>query len=745
VTASASEPPSRADVVVIGGGVVGASVAYHLAALGCRDVVLLEAARLGSGTTWHSGGNMETYRADPLLGEMVAYTVELFPRLAAETGIDFGWRQPGRVHFTSNAEVFASYRAVPARSRARGVEVELITPSEIVAKVPVLGPDGLLGGLWIPNDGRVEPTNLAMAYARGASRRGARVIEDTRVRRIVVANGRVRGVETDRGPIACEAAVLAAGLWSTSLARGCGVRLPLIGLHHFYLLTRPIAGVGPDLPLYLSYDEAIWGREEVGGLIIGVFDANAIPIEPEELPESFSFSLLPETWEQIEPNMAIVRRRFPVLDRAGIRALVNGPESFTPDGAMLLGEAPGVRGLHLATGMNSNGIALAAGAGRATAERLVHGRTSLDVTALDVRRFLPFQGGDRYRRRRMGELFEVDLLPSAPGRDFARTRGIRRSPAHALWAARGAVFSARAGFEEPQWFGPGDWAPAVADELEAALGAAAASDRSGMAKLLLRGPDSRAVLARASGGTWSGAPVAAATLSDPRGRALAWPLVVALADDELLLLAETGEDVRLAEAVREAIAPEERAVAVDVGAGWGAFGLYGPGACGRLADLAGRPVDPAPGRWEAVDLGFAPALVLAGPAPESRLILVAADFAADLAGQVVDFARPVGDLAVDSARVFLGLRRFPDDRIPVLLGRPMPRLLRASVRAERPGSLAEEPVLAAGRMVGHVTSSMAVPRAGRLALLALVEPGAEGLQVLIDGRPRPLEEISVLA
>ncbi|MCB1991786.1 MAG: FAD-binding oxidoreductase, partial [Geminicoccaceae bacterium] len=233
----------RADVVVIGAGVVGASVAWHLAQAGNSDVVLLERSKIGSGTTWHAAGNMETWRADPLLGDMVDYTVRLFPELEADSGVAFGWRQTGRVHFTADPRVMESYRAIPARARARGVEVELLDAGGVGEKLPILSIDGLEGGLWTPNDGRVDPTNLATAYARGATKRGVRLVEGAPVTRILVADGRVTGVETAQGPIRCEAVVLAGGLWSTSIARSCGVALPLVGVQHFYLLTKAIEGL----------------------------------------------------------------------------------------------------------------------------------------------------------------------------------------------------------------------------------------------------------------------------------------------------------------------------------------------------------------------------------------------------------------------------------------------------------------------------------------------------------------------
>ena len=383
--------PSRAKVVVIGGGVVGSSVAYHLAALKCPDVVLLERSKIGSGTTWHAAGNMETYRPDPLIGEMIRYAVGFYPRLEAETGQAMGWRQTGRVMFTHLTERMAQYRGLPALGRARNLEIELLSPREVVDKLPIASEKGLQGGVWIPSDGRINPTDLAVALSKGARMRGARIVEEAPVRSMTIKAGRIHSVITAKGEIQCEAVVIAAGLWSPLLGEMIGVRIPLHAVQHLYILTKPLDIVTRDMPLFLTYDERIYGREDVGGLLMGFFDSNALPISSAELPKDFSFGLLDSNWTQIEPNMAIALERFPVLHKAEVRLLLNGPESFTPDMQMLLGEAPEVGGCFLATGMNSSGIALSAAAGKLTAEWILKGQPSLDASRLDIRRFSPSQ------------------------------------------------------------------------------------------------------------------------------------------------------------------------------------------------------------------------------------------------------------------------------------------------------------------------------------------------------------------
>ena len=275
--------PRHAQVVVVGGGVVGASVAYHLAAGGCRDVVLLERSKIGSGTTWHAAGNMETYRADPLIGEMVRYAVEFYPRLEAETGQALGWRQTGRVMFTHLPERMSQYRGLPALGRARGIDIELLTPRQVVEKLPIVSERGLAGGAWIPSDGRINPTDLAVALTRGAKLRGARIFEDAPVLSMGLRNGRIESVRTAAGEIGCETVVIAAGLWSPQLGAMVGLRVPLHAVQHLYLLTKPIDIVKRDMPLFISYDERLYGREDVGGLLVGFFDSKAIPVGPADL------------------------------------------------------------------------------------------------------------------------------------------------------------------------------------------------------------------------------------------------------------------------------------------------------------------------------------------------------------------------------------------------------------------------------------------------------------------------------
>ncbi|MFO1068515.1 MAG: FAD-dependent oxidoreductase [Geminicoccaceae bacterium] len=719
--------PSRADVVVIGGGVVGASVAWHLAGSGVADVLLLERNAIGSGTTWHAAGNMETWRSDPLILDLVRYAVDLFPELERQSGISFGWRQSGRVQFTADDEVMARFRAVPARGRARGIDVELLGPDDVVAKLPIVARDGLRGGLWIPSDGRVDPTNLAQAFARGAQRRGARVAEGIAVTAIRRIGDRIVGVETSAGPIDCERVVLAAGLWSGRLAETCGVRLPLIALEHFYLLTKPIAGLSRELPLFLSYDERIYGREDVGGLLVGVFDDDALPVEPEQLPGAFSFSLLPENWEQIAPQLPVVMHRFPLLQQAEIRMQVNGPESFTPDGQMLLGEWPMLRGLHLAAGMGSNGIAMSSCVGRLTAEWIVDGRPSLDVTSLDCRRFLPFQAGRTYRRARMAEVPSQMCRVGGPELDFRQTRGIRRSPLHGIWLDRGAVLGTRAGWEVPLWFG-GGWAEAVAAELAGAAVSGGLADGTASAKLLLADADLEGLPGANPGPErqafrWS--------FRNASGGTEAQPLAVPLPDGGWLLIGEPEEPLRMLDWLHRQ-APD-RPCPRPVDGGWAVLDAWG------RTDAMPAVRD---GEVIACEVGMAPALVIGTPVADCRRVLVGAEFAAGAAEALLAQGLvPLGALAAEQLRVLGRQPAFGHELSPAIASASTsgPAVRGFRFATARQGSVRGEPVLGRGRYAGYVTSSCWLPTDGELRLLALVH-GDGPFELVVDGGQVALQD-----
>jgi len=490
-----SDLPTRSRVVVIGGGVIGCSVAYHLATMGCTDVLLLERHQYGSGTTWHAAGNLETFRADPLLGELVAYGLSLYPRLEAESEQSIGWRTCGRVMYTADPDRRDDFRGLPRLGALRGVEIASLSPEEVAERLPILSADGVVAGAWVPGDGRLNPVDLVSAYARAARRLGVTTVQRVQVREILTREQRVVGVRTDQGDVECESVVLAAGMWSPELAATCGASVPLHGVEHMYVVTQPLGDVAHDLPMFLSYDERLYGREEGGGLLVGFFDEDAVPLPPDRLPADFEFSLMPPNWDQIAANLDIAIRRFPILADAEIRTQYNGPESFTPDVKMLLGETAEVAGLFVSAGLNSSGIALAAGAGRLTAEWVLDGHPSVDASRLDVQRFSPAQGDVAYRRARAREAVTFMCRRPGPGVGFSSARGVQISPLHDLLVEAGAQMGTAQTWERPLWFGTSESAAeSVAAEVRAARTGVAVTDRSSDTKIRVTGPGVRDAL-----------------------------------------------------------------------------------------------------------------------------------------------------------------------------------------------------------------------------------------------------------
>ena len=377
--------PEKTQVVIIGGGIIGASVAWHLTSLGVRDVVIVERGQLGCGTTWHSAGNIIRMTADPVTIGIYTYGVELLSQLHERHNI--GWRKCGRVMIARSEKRLQEFRRIAAALTEADVAVEEISAAQTADKIPIMHVEDVVGALWSPNDGRVNPTDLLNAYVREAKAKGARVAEGVTVERVNLSSEHVAGVSTDKGGIACELVVNCAGLWARDLGLRNDIAIPLYPVEHFYVLTDTLDGVYPGMPTFRDPDGLIYGREEVGGLLLGCFDRNAIPVSPTELPEPFHFSLLNENWDQFMPYMEQGIHRIPALKNAGIRTLLNGPESFTPDSEPIMDRAPGIEGYFVLAGLSSAGVTRSAGMGRALANWIVDGDPGIDVSSFSLSRF----------------------------------------------------------------------------------------------------------------------------------------------------------------------------------------------------------------------------------------------------------------------------------------------------------------------------------------------------------------------
>jgi glycine cleavage system aminomethyltransferase T/glycine/D-amino acid oxidase-like deaminating enzyme len=594
--------PSHARVVIIGGGIVGTSVAYHLSKLGWTDVVLLERREISCGTTWHAAGLVGQLRSTHNLTRLAAYGAELYDRLEVETGQATGFRRCGSISVARTRDRMIELRRGAAMARCFGIEIELITPAEAGQLWPLMRTDDLVGAVWIPRDGRTNPIDTTRSLALGARKGGALLLENVKVTGIHRRNGAVAGVATDHGDIACEIVVNAAGMWGREVGRMADVVVPLHASEHFYIVTEPMAGVTASLPVLRDTDGSIYVREEVGGLLMGGFEPVAKPWGTDGIPDDFAFSLLPEDWEHFRVLMEQACVRIPALEQAPVRKHVNGPESFTPDNRYMLGEAPELRNFFVAAGFNSIGIASGAGAGKALAEWIVAGEPTMDLWDVDVRRFASFQGNPRYLRDRTVEMVGLLYANHWPFRQVETARPVRCSVLHDRVAARGACFGVVAGWERANWYAPPgvdprylygfgrqNWFPYSAAEHRAVREAVGLFDQSSFAKFVLEGADAERVLQQLCANDVAVAPgkVVYTSMLNRRGGIEADLTVTRLADDRYFIVTSAAVATRDFDWIRRHLDAQDRAVLTDVSSAYATLGVMGP----RSRELLSRVSD----------------------------------------------------------------------------------------------------------------------------------------------------------
>jgi 4-methylaminobutanoate oxidase (formaldehyde-forming) len=594
--------PARARIVIIGGGVIGTSVAYHLARAGCRDVLLLEQGQLSCGTTWHAAGLVGQLRATESGTRLVQYSTELYSKLAAETGLATGFVRCGGVIVARTPARMVQLRRTAAAAEAYGLSCEIITPQRAAELWPVMDVSDLVGAAWLPDDGKANPADLTYALAKGARDGGVVIRERTKVTGILTARGAVTGVRTAGGDVEAEIVVNCTGQWAKQVGAWCGVTVPLHSCEHFYAVTEPIEGIARDLPILRDPDGYTYFKEEVGGLVVGGFEPNAKPwVAPDALPEPFEFQLLPEDWDHFSLLADEAQLRVPALRTAGIKKLYNGPESFTPDNQFLIGEAPECRNFFVAAGFNSVGIASAGGAGQALAEWILTGDPGIDLTAADIRRFARFHGNNAWLRDRVGEILGLHYALPWPNRELATARPFRRSPVHHLLDGAGACFGSRMGWERPNFFAlPGDepvieyswgaqnWLPACAAEQRAARRDVALFDETSFSKYLLTGPDAERALqwlCTADVAVEPGWTVYTGMLNE-RGTYESDLTVTRLSELDFLLVSSAATTERDKHHIRTRMPPGARASLVDVTSAYAVFGVMGPRSRDLLASLS---------------------------------------------------------------------------------------------------------------------------------------------------------------
>jgi 4-methylaminobutanoate oxidase (formaldehyde-forming) len=597
--------PTHAQVVVIGGGIIGSSTAYHLARDHKADVVLLEQGKLTGGSTWHAAGLVGQLRSSASITQVLKYSVDLYTIIEAETGLATGWKQNGGLRLACNEERWIEIKRQATTAHSFGLEMELLTPSEAQALWPLMDVSDLVGAAFLPTDGQASPSDIAQSLAKGARMHGAKLHEGVTVTGIKVIDGKVAGVVTDQGEIVCERVVNCAGMWAKQVGRMAGVSVPLQPMQHQYMVSEKIEGITPDLPTLRDPDRLTYFKEEVGGLIMGGYEFNPIAWADDGIPDKFEFQLLPENLEHFEQFMEPAIGRVPKLAEAGIKQLINGPESFTPDGTYIMGEAPEVSGFFVGAGFNAFGIASGGGAGWTLAEWVMTGEQPLDLWSVDIRRFSSLHHDDAWVRERTLEAYGKHYTVVFPHEEYRSGRPRIVSPLYERLKGRRACFGSKLGWERPNWFAPAgveprdeysmgrqNWFEHVGAEHQAVRERVGVFDQSSFAKFELRGGDAEAALSYISANdmTRPAGRLTYTQMLNSRG-GIECDLTAARLDDDLFyIVSGTGFRTHDFAWIRQHIGAGMDAELVDVTEDFGTLSLFGPRARDVLSAITADDV-----------------------------------------------------------------------------------------------------------------------------------------------------------
>ena len=598
---TSSPIPPHAQVVIIGGGVIGCSIAYHLTKLGWKDVVLLERHQLTSGTTWHAAGLLTTLRDTEAQTRLAKYTQDLYRKIEAETGQATGVINCGSIQLAKTSDKALEMRRGLAMAGCFGVEGHEIGPAEVKALWPLAEVADLAAAFHFPNDGRVNPTDVTQALAKGARMGGVQIIEHTPVTAITSAAGRVTGVVTASGTITADVVVNCAGMWAREVGRLAGVNVPLQAAEHYYLISEPVEGAHPLLPILRDPGNAAYIREEAGKIMVGIFETEARPWGQPRIPDGFAFGEIPPDWERMYPHIERAMRRVPCLLQTGIKLLFCGPESFTPDHNYLMGEAPNLRNFFVAAGFNSLGILSGGGAGFVMAHWIVHGRAPMDVWSVNIRRAHAWQDNDRYLNDRIVETLGIGYQDHWPFRQWQTARNVKQSVLHDRLAAAGACFGEAAGWERPNWYarsgqtpayayswGRQNWFQNNAEEHAAVRAQVGVFEQSSFAKLLVQGRDAARVLNR----------IATANVDGVVGRCIytqflnsnggieADLTVTRLAADRFLVLTAAFTQTHVEAWIRNHTPEDAFSIVTDISDAYAMLNVQGPNSRALLAALS---------------------------------------------------------------------------------------------------------------------------------------------------------------
>ena len=678
--------PKQADVVIIGGGVVGCSIAYHLTQIGISNVVVLERKQLTSGTTWHAAGLVGQLRASRNLTELAKYTTGLFEKLEKETGQATGFKQNGSISMALTDGRMEELLRGASMAKNFGLAVDVLTVDEIRERVPHYNMDGVKGGVFLPKDGQVNPIDVTQALAAGAKSRGAKIFENCKVTRILTKDGCVIGVETVEGTIMADKVVMATGMWSRELGRSVGVNIPLHACEHFYIVTEPIAELPRNMPVVRVPDECTYYKEDAGKLLVGAFEPVAKPWGGDGIDDEHAFVTLPEDMDHFEPILASAISRVPLLETAGIQLFFNGPESFTPDDRYYLGEVPELKNLFMATGFNSIGIQSSGGAGLVLSQWIKNGYPPMDVNGIDIRRIHPFQSNKTYLRDRVTETLGLLYAMHWPYRQAETARGVRRSPFHPYTDKLGAVFGEVNGWERPNWYalpnmkreyeygyGRQNWFGSAQAEADALKNGVVFFDQSSFAKFEVLGKDTCAVLNHIS---CNNVDVAVGRIVytqwlNERGGIEADLTITRLAADRFLVVTGAVPQTRDMAWLKRHIPEGAHCVALDVTSGLPMISIMGPKSRALLEKLSGADLSNATfpfGTSQELEIGYARARA-------SRItyvgelgweIYIEAEFAAHVMETVLAAGdafglKPAGMHSMNNARMEKGYRHWGHD------------------------------------------------------------------------------------
>ncbi|MFZ9684888.1 MAG: GcvT family protein [Gemmobacter sp.] len=681
--------PAHARVVVIGGGIIGCSTAYHLARDHKAEVVVIEQGQITSGSTWHAAGLVGQLRASASITKVLKYSVDLYKGLAAETGLDTGWKMSGCLRLATNADRWTEFRRLATTARSFGMEMHLISPQEVQRMWPLMDVSDLVGASWLPTDGQASPSDITQSLAKGARMHGARFFEGVRVTGFRMERGRITHVETTAGTIGCETVVNCAGQWARQVGAMAGITVPLQPVRHQYIVTERIEGLSPDAPTIRDPDRRTYFKEEVGGLVMGGYEPDPQPWTTGDVPDDWQFRLFDDDYDHFEQHMTQAIARVPALAQVGVKQMINGAESFTPDGNFILGRAPECANMYVGAGFNAFGIASGGGAGWVLAEWAMTGEAPLDLWVVDIRRFSGLHADRDWVCARTCEAYGKHYTIAFPHEEYESGRPRIVSPLYARLEAAGAVFGSKLGWERPNWFAPAgaaardiysmgrqNWFAPVGAEHAHVREAVGIFDQSSFAKYEVTGRDAGRALDWICAGNVAKPPgrVTYTQLLNSRGGIEADLTVARLADDRFYIVTGTGFRTHDLAWIRDHLPAGADVALEDVTEGWGTLSLMGPRARDVLARVTAADVSNA-----AFPFGAVREIAIAGTEVRAIRITYVGELGWELhvplgaTGAVYDALmaagapegiRPVGYRALESLRLEKGYRAWSSDITP---------------------------------------------------------------------------------